>query len=299
MPKQPIERHPKGVTLPRGWHAVHNFGIPYRPRDKPVQEDWGSVARKFGVDVDDLIFFNFMTNNPDEVNWYLHHHTGCNKPSPSGNNWMFSNSANPGVIYIPPPDDTQIDYDPQQICSWLPSDIKDFMLRLDAVSRGMSGYKGQRIKTMVRVIVQTGYPAALDLWYYNDMVISVYVDWKTDPSKRREMTQTTGGAFPFDGESGVYGQQGSEERNRGKWQIHPVKSLFDEFACGSWDATAIKERLENIDDEMYKGWHEMDMVTARATQGGGTTYVKEIYDFIHHVSLLADDDTSLYSAFRS
>jgi hypothetical protein len=60
----------------------------------------------------------------------------------------------------------------------------------------------------------------------------------------------------------------------------------------------LKERLENIDDEMYKGWHEMDMVTARATQGGGPAYAKEVYDFIHHVSLLADDDTSLYSAFR-
>ena len=75
MPK-PVERRPKDLVLPRGWHALNNYGIPYRPRDKPVQEDWHTVARKFGVDVKDLIFFSFLTNDPDEVNWYLHHHPG-------------------------------------------------------------------------------------------------------------------------------------------------------------------------------------------------------------------------------
>ncbi len=81
---EPIEQVPKGTPLPRFWHAKHNNGIPYRPGDldkygKPQQEDWGTVAAKFGVDVQDLIFFNFMTNNPDEVNWYLHHYVGCVK----------------------------------------------------------------------------------------------------------------------------------------------------------------------------------------------------------------------------
>src|SRR5215467_14072099 len=99
---KPIEKEPTGLRLPPFWHARNNYGIPYRPKDKPVQEDWYSVARKFGVDVQELIFFNFMTHKPDEVNWYLHHYVGCDKVSPSGNNWMFSNSARPGIIYIPP-----------------------------------------------------------------------------------------------------------------------------------------------------------------------------------------------------
>jgi hypothetical protein len=136
--------------LPRDW-ALHNYGIPYRPGDKPVQEDWESVARKFGVGVKELIYFNFLTDEPDEVNWYLRHYTGCNKVSPSGNNWMFSNSAKPGIIYIPPADDISIDYEPEQVCVWMQTDVKKFMMRLVATSQMMSGNKGQRIKKLVRV----------------------------------------------------------------------------------------------------------------------------------------------------
>jgi hypothetical protein len=292
---KPIERPPHfdGVPLPRNWGAMQGGG-PYRPGDHPVQEDWESVARKFGVGVKELIYFNFMTDDPDVVNWYLHHYVGCKKVSPSGNNWMFSNSANPGIIYIPPSD---IDFDPEEICAWAPSNAKTFMMRLSAIAQGMSGYKGERVKTLVQVMLKAGYPGCMDLWYYNDMAISVYVDWKTDPSKRREMTRATSQAFPFDGDSGVYGQFGSEERQRGKWRIHAMKNLFDEFACGDWDAAAMKDRLESIDEEMYKGWHEMDMVSAKSSQGGGSAFPQEVWDFIHHVSLLSKDDTHLYSAF--
>lgn len=291
---KPVERPPHfdGVPLPRNWGAMQGGG-PYRPGDHPVQEDWGSVAQKFGVGVKELIYFNFMTDDPDVVNWYLHHYVGCKKVSPSGNNWMFSNGASPGIIYIPP---TELDFDPVDVCVWVPDDAKTFMRRLITVAQGISGYKGDRIKALVQVILKAGYPGCLDLWYYNDMVINVYVDWKTDPSKRRDMTKATNLAFPFDGDSGVYGQAGSQERNRGKWRIHPVKALFDEF-CGSWDAATAQDRLEEIDEEMYKGWHEMDMVTARSSQGGGTAYAVEVWDFINHVRLLSKDETHLYSAF--
>jgi hypothetical protein len=59
------------------------------------------VAR-WGVDAKKLVYFNFQTNDPAEVNWYLSHVTGCNKPTPDGYNWTFSSSAKPGVIYRPP-----------------------------------------------------------------------------------------------------------------------------------------------------------------------------------------------------
>src|SRR4030095_13495887 len=110
MTGRPIERHPK-VTLPRGWHAMHNYGIPYKVKDKPKQEDWGTVARKFGVGVKELIWFNFLTTEPDEVTWYLNHHTGCTKVSQSGNNWMFSTDARPGIIFIPPAEDQEFTYE--------------------------------------------------------------------------------------------------------------------------------------------------------------------------------------------
>src|SRR5260370_883863 len=54
------------------------------------------------IDVKELMYFNFMTTRSDEVNWYLRRWVGCNKCSDSGFNWKFSNSAHPGIIYIPP-----------------------------------------------------------------------------------------------------------------------------------------------------------------------------------------------------
>ena len=86
MPRQPLAPWP-----PPG-------GYPY-----PIlnEKDWGAVAARFLVDAKALIYFNFRTNNTDEVNWYLSHKVGCNKPTPDGFNWMFSPSARPGVIYIP------------------------------------------------------------------------------------------------------------------------------------------------------------------------------------------------------
>ena len=41
-------------------------------------ENWGSVAAQYNVNVKDLIYFNFHTNVPEEVNWYLRRNTGCN-----------------------------------------------------------------------------------------------------------------------------------------------------------------------------------------------------------------------------
>jgi hypothetical protein len=35
------------------------------------------------------------------VNWYLRRNVGCNVPTPDGLNWMFSDSASPGLIYLP------------------------------------------------------------------------------------------------------------------------------------------------------------------------------------------------------
>jgi hypothetical protein len=66
-------------------------------------ENWASVAAQYNVNVKDLIYFNFHTNVPEEVNWYLRRNTGCNVSKDGGRNWAFSSSADPGLIYIPPP----------------------------------------------------------------------------------------------------------------------------------------------------------------------------------------------------
>src|SRR5438046_9214035 len=65
-------------------------------------EDCASVAAQYNVNVKDLIYFNFHTNVPEEVNWYLRRNTGCNVSKDGGRNWAFSSSADPGIVYIPP-----------------------------------------------------------------------------------------------------------------------------------------------------------------------------------------------------
>jgi hypothetical protein len=94
MPK-PIERQPAN-PLPVNYQP---FGsIQYKVKDL---ETWEDIAGRHRLDVHELIYFNFQTNNPDEVNWYLRRNVGCNVESPSRLNWAFSSSANPGIIYLP------------------------------------------------------------------------------------------------------------------------------------------------------------------------------------------------------
>lgn len=99
------ERNPRtlGIERPPRKPLVAGFrpagGSPYTVQDG---DSWNSLAARWGVDAKKLVYFNFQTNDPAEVNWYLSHFTGCNKPTPDGYNWTFSSSAKPGVIYRPP-----------------------------------------------------------------------------------------------------------------------------------------------------------------------------------------------------
>ncbi|MPZ56543.1 MAG: hypothetical protein GEU91_08620 [Rhizobiales bacterium] len=86
--------------------------IPYRVTDNDTKGGWKEVALRNNVDVQKLIWFNFRTNNSDEVNWYLRRNTGCNLATDNRLNWMFSSSADPGIIYLPI---DKIDMDPHVI----------------------------------------------------------------------------------------------------------------------------------------------------------------------------------------
>ncbi|MCO8124647.1 hypothetical protein NHH03_23110 [Stieleria sp. TO1_6] len=53
-------------------------------------DDWGNVAKRDNwTDVKAFIRFNFQTDDPREVNWYLHRFVGCTKSS-DGMNYEFS-----------------------------------------------------------------------------------------------------------------------------------------------------------------------------------------------------------------
>lgn len=71
---------------------------PYKVSDT---DSWVNIALRLQMDAWDLIYLNFKTRDPDEVNWYLRHHVGCRRQTADGDNWMFSSDANPGVIHVP------------------------------------------------------------------------------------------------------------------------------------------------------------------------------------------------------
>lgn len=88
MPASPVQRDQGSKSSRR--HKVRDG------------ESWHSLASRYGVAAKQIIYLNFKTLNPAEINWYLRHHVGCNRLTKDGKNWMFSSTANPGIIYIPP-----------------------------------------------------------------------------------------------------------------------------------------------------------------------------------------------------
>ena len=101
----PNERSP-AKPLPPSY--VPPNGTAYTVKDG---DDWYSVARDHQRDVYALIYFNFQTLMPEEVNWYLKRNVGCNVTK-DGQNWAFSSRLKPGKIYIPP---TSYTFDPTVI----------------------------------------------------------------------------------------------------------------------------------------------------------------------------------------
>jgi hypothetical protein len=184
----------------------------------------------------------------------------------------------------------------------MPSKAKDFMEQLFAISKGMPGEQGKRIRTMVQVIMKAGYPRCLDLWYYSFYPLRAYLDvdlsLNTSSWKRIQMTMATNGAMPFDGDSGVYSQGGTLEQASGKWRIHIVQTLFDRFgACGRWDVGDMERFLRAIDDDMWRGWDLLQQASGRLQNQDGAGAWKDVLEFVLFVKRQAQDDKDLYSAF--
>jgi hypothetical protein len=79
---------------PAAWRAKHKVRL---------GESWLSVAMTHLVpDPWDLIYFNFETEDPLKVNWYLRHYVGCWAAAPDGINFKFTSYDDPGHVYVPP-----------------------------------------------------------------------------------------------------------------------------------------------------------------------------------------------------
>jgi LysM domain len=71
--------------------------LPYRVKNG---DSFVSVAARLGITPKQLLLFNFNTDNPLHVNYYLQHNLGCSVPTADGKNLTFKN-ARPGILYQP------------------------------------------------------------------------------------------------------------------------------------------------------------------------------------------------------
>ena len=58
-----------------------------------------SVAEAHGMTWQDLAVFNWDTDDPDEINWYLENYFICRKKE--GANFIFTDEDEPGILYLP------------------------------------------------------------------------------------------------------------------------------------------------------------------------------------------------------
>lgn len=108
----PIERRPKS-PVPRG--RVIADATPHVVTDG---ESFLTLQERYGVEAKKIIYANFNTLVPAEINWYLRSYVGCVKPTRDGKNWMFSKNIKPGVIQIPPKE--IVFTDPVEVVGTLP-----------------------------------------------------------------------------------------------------------------------------------------------------------------------------------
>jgi len=76
-----------------------NYLRAYQVRDG---DNWWTLQKLFGLrDPWSLIRYNFRTDDPAEVNWYLQEYVGCVLKTADGKNYRFSTAAKPGLLYLP------------------------------------------------------------------------------------------------------------------------------------------------------------------------------------------------------
>lgn len=128
--------------LPPGFKPVG--GTPYKVTDR---DDWISVAKEHSIDAKSLIYFNFQTNIPEEVNWYLRRYVGCTRSRDRGKNWAFSSDAKPGIIFIPSTAKKVVPPTKSTVVPWepLPPDAKDrFSKALDVLEQKVNAGQDAR-----------------------------------------------------------------------------------------------------------------------------------------------------------
>jgi hypothetical protein len=267
--------------VPDGSVATH------RVRDK---EDWASVAAKFHLkDVKKLIYFNFHTNVPEEVNWYLRHNTGCNVSNDGDRNWAFSDSADPGLIYIPPVGVINM---PEYVVE---VDPRSTMERLQEISKTIPGNEGIRIREMIDIAVLADFPRAAALWYYDYAAVHWYISPATTNMERRQMTLATNGQFPFDGK---WGPTPTDIWKKTPFlEIVTLDNTWLDYSIQRASDSQLESALYGFEGEIKRSWEEMRGIEDRVATGGGSSRGPLLEAFVQHVHSLAEDPTHLYFVY--
>ncbi|TYC48238.1 hypothetical protein FMN50_27020 [Rhodobacterales bacterium] len=161
-PQTPISQWPPKGAVEGRWATEGNFWTHARSIGR--QNPW------------DLIIFNFQTEDPREVNWYLQNLVGCWLLDPSGN-FKFDSSltadSEDGMIYLPP-------------SSWVPpshyskgSGAATFMARINeaaaTVLRGLS-HRMPTVSHGATTMRAHDYKTIADLIETNEISIAVDPD---------------------------------------------------------------------------------------------------------------------------
>jgi hypothetical protein len=226
--------------------------------------------------VKDLIYHNFKTSRPNEINWYLRNIVGCNV-STDGRNWAFSSGLTPGYVVVPA---TTVDMEPEEITAF-----ESVIKRLKPLVKDITGLVGQRIRCLLSLAERVGPDLDDNLWYYSSQPALIYTNWHTTNEQRRWMTMSTQGKLPFDGDAGAA---------FGNWRTYPFRQLKIECVDGCSDDD-LKHKMELIEEDFRKSFYYAARADNASTQGGGSSYGPLVEEFVENVYALSNSSIHLYS----
>ncbi len=163
------------------------------------------------------------------------------------------------------------------------------LLHASLACQDLPGFSGKRICEMVNIAERVKYPKNWGLWYYERSLVDGYVNWRTGNARRREMTRTTGGRVPFDGDSGF--------PQHANWRIYPFREAaikcskqMDFDNCKA----IVLHTLVHAEDEMRRTFQDIQKMFS---SDSAAVFGPLVEEFRKHLVGLLNIPDSLYSVF--
>jgi len=167
--------------------------------------------------------------------------------------------------------------------------LEAFIERATFLGQDIPGERGKRIRKFVELLDRLSFPKNMNLWYYGDEYVRIYLDWRTDDKTRQLMTRQTSGKMPFDGRANTSGITGA-------WRRYPFRDVI-KFYSESWSDSQVKGKLAGIDKAIFLSYSAAQKVIATSSLGGGKLHGPLASAFLKHLSNLQKDKSHLYSVY--